>query len=56
MGDARHLLLAAHVLLDPVPVSRARQRPYLFGSICEEVLIGAISDGAIVWKYVLRDR
>jgi hypothetical protein len=57
MGDARRLLLAAHVLLDLVPVSRARQRPYLFKSICGEVvLIGAISNRAIVWKYVLGDR
>ena len=29
MGDARRLLRAAHVLLEPIPVSRARQRPYL---------------------------
>jgi len=46
MGDVRRLLIAAHVLLDLVPVSRARQCPYLFGSICGKVvLIGAISDG-----------
>ena len=39
MADARRLIITAYVLLDPIPVSRARQRPYLFGSICGEVVL-----------------
>ncbi len=43
MGDAGRLLLVAYVLSDPLPVSHARQRPYLFESICGEVVSGSLN-------------
>ncbi len=54
MGDAR-LLTPANVLLEPRPVSRARQ--YHF---CSGLLMGKMSEGVyflqgIRWKHVLRD-
>jgi hypothetical protein len=53
MGDAR-LLVIADVLLDPILVSRARQRPGLFRPFNgRAVLRGVISAGSIMWRHVL---